>query len=190
MAERVTGAATDLDDFVFIYFGTGLGLGIVSDGRLERGGYGNAGEIGHVPVMVDGEALPLEDLVSRLSLRKHMARAGKVVDQVEDLEALFNQADPDMMDWLDRATTALTPAILMIENLFDPQTIVMGGAMPDPLLAYIISSVALPDMSVSNRPDRTFPRLTSGGSGRMPATRGAAALIINQTFTPQIDTAA
>ena len=79
---------------------------------------------------------------------------------------------------------------LMIEHLFDPQTIVMGGAMPDLLLDYMISSVALPDMSVSNRPDRTFPRLTSGGSGRMTATRGAAALIINQTFTPQIDTAA
>jgi len=189
MAERVGGVAQDLHSYAFLYFGTGLGLGVVSDGRLERGAHGNAGEIGHIPVQVDGRFVPLEDLVSRLSLRDHMAHAGKDVTEIEDLDALFKAANPALLAWLDRAAQALSPAVAMIENLFDPQTIILGGAMPDPVVQDLIRKTDLPKRSVANRQDRPLPRLMLGGSGRMTATRGAAALVINNTFTPQIETA-
>jgi predicted NBD/HSP70 family sugar kinase len=50
MAERAFGAAADVDDFVLVWIGVGLGLATVLGGRLHRGAAGAAGEIGYLPV--------------------------------------------------------------------------------------------------------------------------------------------
>ncbi len=56
MAERAGGAAAGLDDFAFVWLGTGLGLATVSNGQVRRGVGGAAGEIGWMPV--HGAPLP------------------------------------------------------------------------------------------------------------------------------------
>lgn len=50
MAEHAVGAASDVDDFVLIWIGVGIGLATVLGGRLQRGVTGAAGEIGWLPV--------------------------------------------------------------------------------------------------------------------------------------------
>jgi predicted NBD/HSP70 family sugar kinase len=50
MAERSSGAAVDVDDFVLVWIGVGLGLATVLGGQLHRGAAGAAGEIGYLPV--------------------------------------------------------------------------------------------------------------------------------------------
>ena len=50
MAERALGAAADVEDFVLVWIGVGLGLATVLRGRLHRGVGGAAGEIGYLPV--------------------------------------------------------------------------------------------------------------------------------------------
>lgn len=52
--EFVFGPARDIDDMVFVTVGTGLGGGVVNDGRLVRGAYGIGGEIGHIRLVPDG----------------------------------------------------------------------------------------------------------------------------------------
>jgi glucokinase len=54
MGERWVGAARDLDHFLLITLGTGVGGGLVLNGRLWRGVYGKAGEIGHMKITEDG----------------------------------------------------------------------------------------------------------------------------------------
>ena len=56
MAERADGAAPGLDDFAFVWLGTGLGLATVMGGQVRRGAGGAAGEIGWMPV--HGAPLP------------------------------------------------------------------------------------------------------------------------------------
>jgi predicted NBD/HSP70 family sugar kinase len=56
MAERADGAAAGLDDFAFVWLGTGLGLATVINGQVRRGVGGAAGEIGWMPV--HGAPLP------------------------------------------------------------------------------------------------------------------------------------
>lgn len=186
VAERISGVATGLGSYAFLYFGRGLGLGIVQNGRLVRGGFGNAGEIGHIPVPVPGGTVPLETLVSRLSIAEHVAASSADAVSSETLEAAFLARDPRLMDWLGAAAAPLSAAVTIVENLLDPETVILGGAMPDALIDHLIASVPLAERSVSNRSGRAVPRLQRGGSGRMTATLGAAALMINRAFTPQI----
>lgn len=186
VAERVSGVAKGLESYAFLYFGSGLGLGMVQTGRLIVGAFGNAGEIGHVPVIAEGEAVPLEAVVSRLSLQRALAAEGVEVTSGEDIAAAYSDRVPALMDWLDRAAEPLAAAVMMVENLLDPEAVILGGAMPDTVIDHLIRTVPLGGQSVSHRPARAVPRLLAGASGRLTATLGGAALVINRAFTPQI----
>jgi predicted NBD/HSP70 family sugar kinase len=180
IAERHAGVARGLATYAFLYFGAGLGLGIVADGRLIRGAFGNAGEIGHMP----WGAGQLEDVASRMALARRMAAAGQPATTVEDIAHL--DGHPDLARWLDDAAPALAGAITLIENLLDPETVILGGALPDAVIDALIERIALSDASVAHRPDRRTPRLQRGASGRMTATLGAAAHVLDHAFTPRL----
>ena len=70
MAERINGVAREITSFAYLYFGAGLGLGLVDGGQLVRGAFGNAGEIGHIPI--PNQSGKLEDALSRLSVQRHL----------------------------------------------------------------------------------------------------------------------
>ena len=182
MAERISGVAQGLDHYAYLYFGAGLGLGIVSDGHLLHGAFGNAGEIGHVPLP---SGASLESTLSRLSVQRHLAARGTAAGDIEALNRLYSGGNGDLSDWLAAATEALSHALSTIENMLDPQTVILGGAMPAALLDHLVDHTRPPALSIANRPDRTLPRLMRGTAGRMTATLGAAALVLNRTLTPQ-----
>ena len=54
LAEWKFGAGKGSDNVVFLTFGTGLGAGLILDGKLYRGANGNAGEVGHIRLDTDG----------------------------------------------------------------------------------------------------------------------------------------
>jgi len=194
-AERVSGAAIGLDSFAYIYFGTGIGLGVMSNGKVLRGAYGNAGELGHMIVERDGNRCAcgnqgcLETYVSRFSLNKHLAKHQIDANVGEQLESLYNEGNEHILSWLDQACGPLAQTIGIVENLFDPQCIILGGAMPDGLIDHLIDRMQLPTGSIANRTERAVPRLVRGASGRMTATLGGAAIIINDVFVPRIEAA-
>lgn len=186
MAERISGVAQGIDTYAFVYFGNGLGLGVVHKGQLISGAFGNAGELGHIPIQTTEGTRPLEELVSRMSIHSHLLSRQIEAPGGDDLSRLYQNNSGHILAWLDRAAPALSQAIAIIENLFDPQTIILGGAMPDALIDHLIKHCHMTARSVSNRSDRQFPRIQRGGTGRLTATLGAAALIINRAVTPQI----
>jgi predicted NBD/HSP70 family sugar kinase len=190
VAERVSGVAKGFDSFAYLYFGSGLGLGIVENGRLIGGALGNAGEIGHIPVLADGQKVSLESKLSRLSVQAHLSKAGLETTSTDDLLRLFSDENRHLLGWLNQALEPFSNAITIIENILDPETIVLGGAMPDPVFDYLIENAVLAELSVSVREDRIYPRLLPGTSGRMTGTLGAAALVLNRTFTPRISATA
>lgn len=185
MAERITGVAQGVSTYAYLYFGAGLGLGLVSQGHLIAGAFGNAGEIGHIAVPINGNYASLESVLSRLSVQRHLQHHGQETVDFQSLQILFSENDPSLFQWLDTASIALGHATQVIENLFDPQMIILGGAMPSCIVNYLVENVKLPDLSVSNRAGRALPRLKTGASSRLAATLGAAALILNQTYSPQ-----
>lgn len=186
IAERVSGVAKGLSSYAFLYFGSGLGLGMVHRGRLLKGAFGNAGEIGTLQVLSEGKPVMLEDVVSRRSLSAALGNSGLVNQGVDDLARLCDAGNPALQAWLERAIEPLSAAVSIIENLFDPETIILGGAMPDNILERLTGSVRLAKRSVSNRSNRQHPRLMCGASGRITATLGAAALVVDHAFIPKI----
>ena len=54
LGEKWMGAGRDVDDLVLLTLGTGIGGGIISEGRVLRGFVGMAGELGHITVVPDG----------------------------------------------------------------------------------------------------------------------------------------
>lgn len=194
VGERLHGAGRALHDFCLVYFGVGLGLGIVSDGRPFRGAFGNAGEIGHVVVVPDGLPCPcgnhgcLERYASLHALRERLAAVGAGFGDTAELAALHRQRHPVLEQWIADAAAHLRPMVAMIENLFDPQGVVFGGALPDGLLDALIAAMEPLPMSVSSR-RRTGPRVLRGATGRLTAALGAAALPLLETVMPKLDTA-
>lgn len=186
VAERIGGIAQNLKSYCYIYFGAGLGLGVVADGEVMRGAYGNAGEIGHVIVQSGTAHGRLENFASRIAIRDQLASAGHTVETVDDLSRLHGEGNSHLLDWVQNAAPPLSQAIGMVENLFDPEAVILGGALPDTLLDDLIAALELPDASVSRRQDRTLPRVLRGASGRMTAALGGAALVIHDALTPRI----
>lgn len=186
MFEHIAGVAAGLSTYAYLYFGTGIGLGLIHGGTLYRGAYGNAGEIGHIPAPLGGVLRPLEQIASRMALRERLRGSGATAETVADLDRLYAARHPAMMDWIAGAAPALAHTIHILENIYDPEAVIMGGALPAPLLQHLAGCIALPEASISHRADRTRPRLLAGAAGRMTATLGAAALVINQTLTPSL----
>jgi len=195
VGERLHGAAKDLKNFCLIFFGQGLGLGIMIDGRPYRGANGNAGEIGHVLVEKGGRLCScgqhgcLEAYASIYALTERLEAVGMQGIDYARLEQLHREGHPVVGAWVQEAAGYLAPQIAMLENLFDPEAVVIGGALPPSLLEDLIQAMQPLPLSVARHRNRNEARLIHGRTGRFTAALGAAALPLLETMTPRLDTA-
>jgi predicted NBD/HSP70 family sugar kinase len=135
LTEKWFGMARDIDHFLTVTIGRGVGLGIVANGRLYRG-KGGAGEFGHVVVDPEGDLCScgkrgcLETFVSDPSLLKR-ARAdrslGKQVQSIDDLRKLAREGNPSAKTVYALAGEMLGRGIANLINVFDPQMIILTG---------------------------------------------------------------
>jgi predicted NBD/HSP70 family sugar kinase len=195
VGERLHGVAKGLHDLCLIYFGRGLGLGIMIGGRPFRGARGNAGEIGHVQVEKGGRPCScgqhgcLEAYASCHALVERLAAAGITDVRYPLLERLHHEKHPVVQAWIREAASYLAPQIATVENLFDPEAVIIGGALPPALLEDLTTAMQPLPLSVASRRNRSGARLIQGRTGGLTAALGAAALPLLETMTPRLDTA-
>lgn len=182
-------AARPLTNFVYLYLGNGLGTGIVADGALFGGTNGNAGELGHTIAVpgghrcICGKRGCLETYVSVDSLMRHLAAAGAQVGGPDDLATRFSVDDPRVAAWIEAGLEPLRLGLDMLENLFDPQTIMFGGDAPGWLIEAFIARVEPLHTSISGV-ERTMPRLMRADLGADAVARGAATLPVLALLDP------
>ncbi|MCX5579810.1 ROK family transcriptional regulator [Kaistia terrae] len=187
LGERLYGVGREFRSFYYIYFGVGLGGAAVQDGTVQRGAHGNAGEIGHLPLVPGGDPCPcgnrgcLERYVSRDALDRRL----KAVDPNATIETALTDHAGVVDAWIDEAAPVLRSAIATIENLYDPETIVIGGLASDALLERLLAATEPLMHSVAERSGRTTPRLTLSSDGQDAVLRGAAALAISGALSPR-----
>lgn len=178
VAELRVGRASGLTHYVHIFVGHGLGAGIINDSMPLQGFWNNAGEIGLLtwpaefanPDAEGQTPFSIDELASMLSCEsKEIARPGV-------LEQLYAQRNSVLMRWLDLNSKRLRLLVSLLENIMDPQTIIVGGHFPPALNNSLIDRAYPLLPSVSARSKRDIPRLSAGALGPEAAAIGAAML--------------
>ncbi|QMW66745.1 ROK family protein [Mumia sp. ZJ1417] len=133
------------DGLAFIKIGTGVGAGIVLDGRLWRGGAGTTGEIGHLTVDPRlalvcrcGRRGCLETIGSTEAVRHAIAAATDRAVTVDEAIKLIEARDPVALAALRDAADALGRGLGLLAMTVNPRRIVIGGPLAragDALLA-------------------------------------------------------
>jgi len=140
IAEGQFGAARGLSDYIYMTVSTGIGGGVVSDGRLLRGADGLAGELGHLVVDMNGPlcgcGMPghLEALASGTGIANRAREAGLTNDDGTGLDAkgvaaLEEQGDPTARRIMADARRAFAAAVVTIADVFNPSRLVVGGGI-------------------------------------------------------------
>lgn len=170
MGERLYGLGAQFSEYYYLYFGVGLGGVMVHEGSALRGAWGNAGEIGHIPVIPGGEACPCGN--------------SGCLERYLSLEAL-RRWNGSEADWVAEVAPIFHNAVAVIENLFDPETVILGGLASTDLLEMLAGSAGGLHNSVSARKDRTTPRVVVARGGQHSVLRGAAALAVSGVLSPR-----
>lgn len=200
LGEQWIGAGNNEPDVAFITLGTGVGGGLISDGRLLHGAIDAAGEIGHVTVEPDGYLCTcgkkgcLEQYASATGV-VHMARdmaeeyAGDsqlkfLIDdgQKVDSKVIFDLAKEgdDLAEMVvDRFAYYLGFALANVANLLNPSTIVLGGGVSKAgeFLAEKVRSVVT-DFSFPTIREITKVKIAELGNDA--GVIGAASLVLNE----------
>jgi glucokinase len=203
VGEHVFGAGRGARDMVMLTLGTGVGGGIIADGRPYRGRSGAAAELGHMLVDVDGPACPadcpgrgcLEAYVSGTAMgaaalaeaRAHpdsaLGRAlagGETVDS-RLLTSLALAGDARAVAVLERVGELLGAGLTTIVNVFNPELVVIGGGA-----AAAGELLFTPARRVLSRralaPNRDQVRVVAASFGADAGVVGAAALALTEAF--------
>ena len=195
IAERLTGVAHGLSDLVFIFLGYGLGSGIVIDGDVYEGAHGNAGEIGEILMRLPGPGstaldpttipTPVEHDASLGSLARLLDAPARDPDLYDAIDTALAADDPRLAHWTDVAAQQLRRSVQIVESLFDPEIVILGGEAPKALLTQLHQKMMPLLPSVSDRPSRTRPRLVIGTADRWAVALGAGTEPISRAFDPR-----
>lgn len=161
--EQVVGIGRGVNNFLAIFVGTGIGGGIVIDGKIYVGGRGSAGEIGHVIVLADGPFAvggsvrgSIEAVASRAAierdLRSAMAagRPSVLPQLVPEINAKFtssilskavDKGDALTIQVLQRAAHYLGLHAASLINALDPEMLIYGGGVFEALGEWMLAPV-------------------------------------------------
>jgi predicted NBD/HSP70 family sugar kinase len=170
LGEQLYGLGQQFSDYYYLFFSVGLGGVMVHDGSVIRGAWGNAGEIGHIPAVPDGEPCTCGN---RGCLERYLS-----------LEA-FNRRGLPETDWVAEIAPIFRNAVRTIENLFDPETVVLGGLAPQALIEQLATLGDGLTNSIAARANRKHPRVVVASDCQHSALRGAAALAVFGVLSPR-----
>lgn len=126
-------ALTGAGDLAYLSIGTGLAAGLMLDGRLRRGAFGAAGEIGHVPVDPAGLACQCgqRGCLETIASGSAVAAAWPTSDQ-PPAQALFAAAatgHPRAIVARDRFAAGVAAAVRLLALTVDVEVVVLGGGV-------------------------------------------------------------
>ncbi|MBQ8072467.1 MAG: ROK family protein [Clostridia bacterium] len=196
LAESVAGVSAGTSSSVFITLGTGIGSGIIMDGKIWKGHHGIGGELGHMIMELDGIPCScgnrgcLEQYCSATALIR-MAREQVAVHPDSMILALADgnpqkinakmvfdakrEGDPIAEKLFRRYVFNLGQMIAGIVNLLDPEIIVLGGGVSKAgsLLLDAVREAYLPSVIFNDQPQ---PRIEIASLSAEAGIIGAAML--------------
>ncbi len=176
LCERMLGVGRSVDNFVYLSFNYGFGGGIILNGELARGGFGNAGELSGMFT-----AEEMGDRPRLRSLLKMLQESGVDVRTIDDLTQRFDMAWPGVADWLDRVSAHYSRVINVLSAVVDPEVIVLGGQIPRQLAEELMERTMFYE-TPRHGVHRKMPRLHASEIHGETAAIGAASLPLKEVF--------
>ena len=161
-AEQWLGAGKGVQNIVGIFLGTGVGGGIIIDGKIYTGAQGAGGELGHMiidlhsPLSSAGDFGTLEALASRRAIEGRIREAlrrkkktiirelagnkPKVIKSRMICKAL-QKKDPVVTGIIDDACHVLGKACISLRHIFNPEMIIFGGGLIEACGEFILPKV-------------------------------------------------
>lgn len=199
LAERHFGAASGAGTVVFVAIGTGIGSALVLDGRLYRGAFGVAPELGHLPVVPDGRPCPCGkhgcwerycsgtalattavELLARDPARspvlRRLVRAdpGRVTGR--RVAAAAREGDPVACAAMDELARWLGKGLALVADVFDPELVVIGGGVSASAPLFLDEAREHYASVVTGAGHRPLARIRTAQLGDAAAVVGAAHL--------------
>ena len=206
LGELEAGCGRGVKNFVFVKIGTGIGAGIVVDGRIHRGAQGSAGDVGHIHVQAGdrevicrcgmngcleafagGAALARDAKAAALEGRSETLRA--MLDEKGFLEAAdvafaSTHGDRTSVELMTEAGRLIGQMLTGIVNFFNPSLIVIGGGVSgsgDQLLATIRQTIYRRSLPLATRDLIVRRSELDGHAGVI----GAATMVANELFAQE-----
>ena len=207
LGEHAFGAARGIDSFIYVTVSTGIGGGVMDNGRILRGADGLAGELGHVVVALDGPRCGcggiahVEAIASGTGLARaareavaagespYLARTAAAAGGPEALSARdvaqgALEGDAACVRLMATARRAIAVACVTYVNAFNPRRIVIGGSIADAegerLLEPVRQAIATEVFAVIARPIR----VVAAGLGPDVSLAGAWPLVHERLAGP------
>lgn len=194
---------SDRDDFLYFYYGTGVGVGLVLDREVVRGPTSNAGDAGHIvvdptgPVCRCGRRGCLGDAISPVTIVRSAIDRGVIEDPGAELDTAFideafsrvallaRGGDDRALGLIDNIARDVAEAIVTIVNLLDLDQVVLGGPYWGRVSDFLLAR--MPELINGSAALATLRRVSVTGSriGDDGAAVGAACLVLDATLTPR-----
>jgi glucokinase-like ROK family protein len=150
LGEVFGGHGKGIHDLIFVKIGTGIGAGIVCDGKIYRGASGCAGDIGHISVNKNGPLCPCGNKGCLEAIAGGPAIANRALDQArdgkspilmkradendgkltaEDIGMAAREGDTLSIEIIRESGQSIGDVLAGLVNFFNPEMIVIGGGV-------------------------------------------------------------
>ena len=180
------------EDLLFVKVGTGIGSGIVVDGRIHHGAQGTAGDIGHIRlaghygvVCRCGNHGCAEAVAGGAALARQLTELGHPAANSRDVVRLVKAGNPTAVGLVREAGRLLGELLAGIVNFFNPPLIIIGGDVAlanEQLLAGVREVVYQRSTTLATRDLAIRPSRLEDRAG----ITGAAVMAIEHVLAPDI----
>jgi predicted NBD/HSP70 family sugar kinase len=180
----------DTQHLLFVKVGTGIGCGVITDGRIHRGAQGAAGDIGHIHVPAHDEVVCrcgnlgcLEAVAGGGAMAAQLAVMGIPAENSRDVVRHVREGRPEAMRLVRQAGRELGGVLASAVNFFNPGVIVVGGDIAhadEPLLAGVREVVYRRSTALATRSIRIARSTLDDRAGVV----GAAVMVIEAVLSP------
>jgi predicted NBD/HSP70 family sugar kinase len=184
------GPLRDVRDLLMVKASTGIGVGIVSGGALQRGSLFAAGELGHIPLRDGtgvlcrcGQTDCLEAIAGGWAMVKALQQPDRDVDHVRDVVAIALKGDPEALGMIRDSGRRIGEVLSAAVTLLNPEVVVIGGDLAgayEPFVAGLRETVYQRSTALSTRQ----LRIVASTFGERQGLVGCAAMI-NQWITSE-----
>ncbi|MBV1779684.1 ROK family transcriptional regulator [Paeniglutamicibacter sp. ABSL32-1] len=179
----------DTENLMFVKVATGIGVGIISGGELQRGAQGSAGDLGHVQVPGGantpcrcGNSGCLEALAGGPAVARNLADFGIEVATASEVGKLAEANNTAAIQVLRQAGRDIGSVLAMCVNLLNPSVIVLGGRLAN-AGEHVIAGVR-ELVYFRSTPLATQHLVIVGSAAReMAGVRGASMLVIQHVLS-------